>query len=235
MNYLALVQKTVRKSAAKVDVPTTVIGQSGLSELFVEWVQEAWKEIQMERLGIGWRVVTGETLSLVAGTYEYALDTDLESVNTRTVTQHLAGENETPVIFRTSDYYRTIIDRVSRSSGPPQYFTLMPDDKAWVFWPNPDQAYTVRFEGIRAIQEFDYTDAAGVGSSDVLTPTGLDSIYHDAIVWQAVANYAMHFEDGSKLQEAQVKFRPYKKYFEERFMDIPTVDTSALYQLRMYP
>ena len=32
-----------------------------------------------------------------------------------------------------------------------------------------------------------------------------------------------------EVQEAQAKFKPYKKYFESRFMDIPTVDTDALY------
>lgn len=229
MNYLQLVQKTVRKSGAKLDAPTTVVGQENLAYLFVEWVQEAWKEIQMERLGIGWRVVTGETLSLVAGTYEYALDTDLESLNTRAVTAHLAGENEAPVCFVPSDYYRTTVDRVTRASGKPQYFSVMPDDNAWVFWPNPDAAYTVRFEGIRAVEELDFLDTAGVGSSDSLVPVAIDPVYHDAIVWQAVMNYAMHFEDGSKLQEAQAKFKPYKKYFESRFMDIPLVDTSALY------
>lgn len=231
MNYLSLVQKTVRKSGAKLDVPTTVVGQSGLSFLFVEWVQEAWKEIQMERLGIGWRVVTGETLSLVADTYEYALDSDLESINTRTVTCHLAGDNESPVCYMPSDYYRTQVDRVTRSSGKPQFFSLMPDDSNWVFWPNPNDAYTIRFEGIRKIQEMDYEDTAGVGSSDVITPTALPDVYHDAIVWQAIMNYAMHFEDGSKLQEAQAKFKPYKKYFESRFMDTVTVDTTALYTI----
>lgn len=233
MNFLELVQKTVRKSAAKATAPTTVVGQDGISLMFVEWVQEAWLELQMERMDIGWRVVTGETLSLVDGTHEYAMDSSLESVNLRTVTCHLAGVNESPVCFQPSDVYRTEIDRVDRTSGKPQYFSIMPDDNAWVFWNEPDEAYTVRFEGIRAIQEFDFTDAAGAGSSDTLEPTGLMAVYHNAIVWQAVMNYAMHFEDGSKLKEAQAKFKPYKKYFESRFMDIPTVDTDALYTVNV--
>lgn len=229
MNYLELVQKTVRKSGARLEVPTTVVGQENLAYMFVEWVQEAWKEIQMERLGIGWRVVTGETFPLVVDTYEYALDATLESINTRAVTILLAGENEAPLCFVPSDYYRTTVDRVTRASGMPNYFSIMPDDSSWVFWPNPDQIYTIRYEGIRAVEELDFLDTAGAGSSDLLEPVGIDAVYHDSIVWQAIQNYAMHFEDGSKLQEAQAKFKPYKKYFEARFMDIPTVDTDALY------
>jgi hypothetical protein len=98
----------------------------------------------------------------------------------------------------------------------------------------PDANYTVRYEGILLPQVFDYTDAGGNGTSNALTPTNLDAAYHDAIVWQAVMYYAMHFEDGSKLSEAQAMFRPFKKYFEERYMDIPTVDTSALYATYAY-
>ena len=47
-------------------------------------------------------------------------------------------------------------------------------------------------------------------------------------------SYAMHFEDGTKLSEAQTKFIPYKKYFEERFMPIPSVATDILYRNSLY-
>jgi hypothetical protein len=199
--------------------------------MFVEWVADAWKDIQLERLGTNWRTSRGLTFALVAATYEYGIDAALESINTRSVTCELAGVNETPVCFQRFDYYRTEIDRTVRMSGKPQYFSLTPDNN-WVFWPNPDDVYTIKYDGILDVEIFDATDVAGVGTSDVLEPTGLDLSYHDAIVWQALLSYGMHYEDGSKLSEAQVKFRPYKKYFEERFMPIVTVDTTALYSPR---
>jgi hypothetical protein len=228
MNYLQLVQKTVRKSGAKVEVPTTVVGQTGITEMFVEWVSDAWKNIQLERLGVAWRVDRDVSFPLVAGTYDYAIDSDYESINTRSVTCHLSNENETMVLFHPYDYYRTVVDRIDRADGKPQYFTISPENTL-VFWPNPDDVYTIQYDGIREVQVFNYADNAGPGTSDVLTPTNLPVEYQDAIVWQAITNYALHFEDGSKLTEAQVQFKPYKKYFEERFMDIPTVDTTALY------
>lgn len=229
MNFLQLVQKAVRKSGAKIEVPSTVVAQTGLNALFVEWVSDAWKEIQLERLGLLWRRSRDLTLALIAGTDEYNIGGGLESVNTASLTCHLSNENESPVCFRTYAYWRQNVDRVDQTSGKPQYFTIGPDSTTFIFWPTPDVAYTVRYEGINVVEEMDFTDQAGAGTSDALTPTGLQSTYHDAIVWQAVMNYAMHFEDGSKLSEAQAKFKPYKKYFEERFMPIPQVYTSVLY------
>lgn len=230
MTYLELVQKAVRKSGATVTEPSTVFGQTGLAFLFVEWVREAWRNIQLERLGLYFRRSRDLTLSLVASTDEYSLPNTLESVNLRSLTCHLSNENETPLKFQTYDYWRLYVDKIhaNRTESKPQYFTFAPDNKL-IVWPIPDEAYTVRYEGILVPQEFDYEDTAGAGTSDDLEPTNLPDQYHDAIVWQAVLYYAMHFEDGTKMAEAQSMFKPFKKYFEERYMDIPTVDTTALY------
>lgn len=233
MNYLQLVQRAVLKAGAKVAVPTTVVGQTGINQLFVDWVADAWKEIQVERLGYYPRVSRDLSMSLVAGTYEYSLPITLEGVDTRSLTVDLAGEAQTPVFFCTYDHYRTRLDRQVRADGKPQYFTLTPSNTL-VFWPNPDAAYTLRYDGILIAQIFDSTDAAGVGSSDILEPTGLREEYQDAVVWQAIMNYAMHFEDGSKLAEAQAKMRPYIKYFEERFMPTVTLQHGILYGSTLY-
>jgi hypothetical protein len=228
MTYLELVQKAVRKSGSTLDEPSTVIDQTGLLFMFVEWVQEAWKEIQLERLGLHFRRDRDLTLSLVASTDEYTLPATLESVNMRSLTCHLAGEEESPVTYQSYQYWRMYIDKYERQEGKPQYFTFGPLGKL-IVWPMPNDAYTIRYEGILLPQEFDYEDTAGAGTSNALEPTNLPDQYHDAIVWQAVISYAMHFEDGSKLQEAQAKFKPYKKYFEDRYMDDVPVDTTALY------
>lgn len=217
--YLELVQKTVRKSGATVTEPSAVTGLTGLQELFAEWVAEAWKHIQMERMGLKWRRDRDLTLSLSASTDEYAIPATLESLNLRSLTCHLSNVSETPVYFQTYDYWKRWIDRVDRSEGKPQYFTISPDNKI-IVWPIPDDDYTIVYEGVLVIDELS-------ANSDV--PANLDAVYHDAIVWQAVMYYAMHFEDGTKLSEAQAMFRPYKKYFEERFMEIPEVDTTVLY------
>lgn len=226
MTILELVQMAIEESGAKIDLPTTVVSQTGLSKKFVNWVVRAWKKIQMERLTYFWRIVSDQQLSLVASTNEYSLPAALESLNLRSLTCHLSDENETPVLFRPSDVYRSQVKRISMAEGKPQYFTVLPN-RQLAFWPTPDQNYTINYEGIRAIETLDNTN-------DSSTPQYLSEDYHEAIVWVAVMSYAMHFEDGSKMAEAQAEYRPYKKYFEERFADIPVLDTTALYANYMY-
>lgn len=232
MTFLELVKRTVAKSGAKVARPTTVVDQTGINLLFVEWVVEAWEALQRERLGVSWRSVRDQTLALTAGVDEYDIPESMESIRTDTVKIHLAGANESPLPFCRYEVWRATADKYTQDSGKPQHFTISPSDNRIVVWPTPDAAYTIRYEGLRKIQTFDYTDAAGAGTSDLLQPTGLEDEYHMAIVWVAVMYYAMHFEDGAKLVEARTNFFPFKKYFEERFMPIPTVETDSLYRLR---
>lgn len=227
MNYLELVQRTVEESGAKLAIPTTTVGAENLAARFNRWVTSAWKKIQLERLGWHFRVSPGLTMSLVAGTAEYSLPTTLEAVNTRTLVTLNDSEGITrgPVHFRPSDVYRSQVLAVSnRAPGRPTYFTLLPSNEL-AFWPTPDIAYTLEYEGQLRIQTL---------AADGDVPQNLHEDYHEAIVWQAVMKYAMAYEDGAKLQEAQAEFMPYKKYFEERWSDIPVVDATALYT-SVYP
>ena len=233
MNYLQLVQRAIRKSGAKLAVPSTVVDQTGITQLFVDWVADAWKDIQIERLGYYPRISRDLSMALVDGTYEYSLPATLEGVDTRSLTVDLAGVAQAPLYFCTYDHYRTTIDRQTRAEGKPQYFTLTPSNSL-VLWPTPDAAYTLRYDGILIAQIFDSTDVAGAGTSDILTPTGLRTEYQDAIVWQAIIKYAMHYEDGAKLAEAQAEMRPYIKFFEERFMPTITVERGTLYGNNIY-
>jgi hypothetical protein len=221
-----MVQKAIRRSGAKTDEPTTIVAATGLTKLFVEWVQDAWKEIQLERMGWDWRVARDEIMAITDASDEYAMPSTMESINLRTVTVYKALEDEGPVTFMHYDEWRRSRDTGVWSTGRPLYFTITPDDQ-WAFFPPPDQAYTVRFDGVRKVEILDDTD-------DNDTPTYLAEEYHDGIVWQAVAHYAQHFEDGSKLQEALDRFVPYKKYFEMRSMPEMTVRVDALYRRTYY-
>lgn len=49
MNYLQLLQRTIEESGATLSAPTSVTGLKGLESKFAKWVQESWKEIQLER------------------------------------------------------------------------------------------------------------------------------------------------------------------------------------------
>lgn len=224
-NYLQLVQKAIRKSGAKVEVPTTIVGASGLLELFVEWVQEAWIHIQLEHMGWHWRISRDLELNITSATDEYDLPATLEYFDMRTVSVYDEVEDELQIYHVPYLHWRNQLDKLNVAPGAkPICFTVTPDNKL-VFYPIPDQAYTVRYDGHLVVEELDNTD-------DTDTPTGILPVYHDSIVWKAVEYYSMHFEDGAKLQEAQTMFRPFKKYFEERELEDVVVDTSAMYGAR---
>lgn len=65
MNYLELCQKTRKKCRISGSGPTTVIDQTGMYEKVVEWVQEAWEEIQRDRPDWDWmrKVVKFDTVA----------------------------------------------------------------------------------------------------------------------------------------------------------------------------
>jgi len=222
-NYLQLVQKAVRKSGAKVDRPTTVVGTTGLTELFVEWVQDAWKDIQLEHLGWNWRVSRDLSLSITSATDEYSLPASLEHLDKRTVSVYENVDDELPIYHINYRHWRIYLDKLNTpTASKPICFTITPDNKI-AFYPIPDKNYTVRYDGLVAVEILDDTD-------DTATPTGLDAVYHDGIVWKAVGYYAAHFEDGAKLIEATDHFRPYKKYYEERELEDVEVITDSLYR-----
>lgn len=222
MTYLELVQKAIRKSGAKLDQPTTIVGASGLTELFVEWVQDAWKEIQLEHLGWKWRISRDETTTLVIGTNEYAIPATLESIDKRTVTVYENADDESDVCYVPYNYWRGQYDKADPAdNNRPTHFTITPDDNIGLY-PPPDKAYTLRYDGRSRVEILDDTD-------DADTPTGIHSDYHDGIMWRAVMYYAAHFGDGNKAHEAQTRFRPYQKHFEERKLEDIIVDTTALY------
>jgi hypothetical protein len=227
--YLQLVQKAIRKAAAKVEAPTTVVGATALTFLFVEWVQDAWKSIQLEHLGWSWRVARDQSLDIDSATDEYSLPSTLEYFDFRTVSVYDEVDDELQIYHVDYHHWRNHLDKLNVAPGAkPICFTVTPDNKV-AFYPIPDQGYKVRYDGLTAVQVMDYEDTAGAGTSDALTPTGIIDVYHDAIVWKAVQYYAAHFEDGAKLQEAQTMFKPYQKYFEERELEDVKVDTTAMY------
>lgn len=49
MNYLELVQRTIKESGAHLSVPDSLSGLDGLHSMFVDWVNQAWVELQLER------------------------------------------------------------------------------------------------------------------------------------------------------------------------------------------
>ncbi len=209
MNYLELCQKTRKKCRIAGTGPTTVISQTGMYEKVVEWVQEAWDEIQRDRPDWDWmrKVVSFET---TAGCTAYsATDTGLTDWgNWWPATARIykgdtmllpAGgswswdgiggddvlwysEGKTSEVFLEYQEY----DQWQYSHGvgvtendEPRIVTVSPN-KSLVFTPTPDDAYTILCDYQRDLQIM--TDDADIPEM----PVDL----HMAIVWKAVMYFA---------------------------------------------
>jgi hypothetical protein len=208
MDYIGLVQEAVLKSGAREDLPTTVAGATGMLRLFVNWVADAWRGIQLESEDWWFRQLRDQTIALSSGTDEYSLSSQLATINTRTVTLYKQGQgvDELPLGFVDYDDWRMVYDTKVYENARPKCYTITPDNKIAVF-PVPDVTYTLRFDAVRAIETL---------ATDTNVPTGLPADYHLMIVWAAVMKYAKHYEDGTKYIEAEEEYKKYQKRAEAR-------------------
>jgi hypothetical protein len=182
------------------DAPSTLTGATGIVDDFVNWVQDEYRNIQTIEHGVHWffRQSLDQTLAISASDDDYAMPAGLETLNWRTVTVYITAKtDESPVCYK--DYYdwRMDNDTITSAEGKPVYITEKPDGVLQVF-PVPDQAYTLRFDGVLSVDVLS-------GDADVpIIPTN----YQYAIVWGAVMRFAKHHEDGAKFADAKDEFQP---------------------------
>jgi hypothetical protein len=228
VNYLELVEKAVEKSGAREDVPTTVVGTTGMLKLFVSWVADAWEDLKLESNDWWFRQLRDQTVNVTQSTDEYSLGATLDSLNERTVSIYQTGQgvDETPLEHIRYEDWRMVYDTRNYTESTPRIFTVTPDNKIGLF-PVPDGAYTLRFDAVRAIQTLDNTNNAD-------TPTGLPESYHNIIVWSAVMKYAAHYEDGSKFSEAEAMFNKYHERIEARQKPRIGIESNQLYRNRRF-
>lgn len=191
MNYLQLCQRLRLECGVSGTGPSTVTSQTGQLLKLVNWVAQAWLEIQMSRPD--WRFMWKEfTFNTVAGTRDYpAADvsiTDLDSwdVGSFLIYETAIGtsdQNELPYMDYLDWRKKYRVQMAERANDRPLLFTLMPDDEAVRFEPRPDAIYTIDGEYKRTVQTFSV-------SAD--TPTGLPSKFHMLIVYKAMQYYGFH-------------------------------------------
>jgi hypothetical protein len=204
VNYLQLVNKAIARSGCGHAQVTSLAGETDIVVNFIDWVQDAWRELQEESTNWWFRAKLDQTLSIVQGTDEYAMPSGLETLNYRTVTIYTDSKtDETPVRFIKYEEWRTDKDTVESGQGRPIYITERPDGVLQI-WPVPDQAYTLRYDGVWDIDEMLIdTDTPGFNTTGAQT---LQDRYHYVLVWDAIRRYAEHYEDPESLQKAQSKY-----------------------------
>ena len=192
MNFLQICQRVRSKAGITgvTDTPTTVVSQVGELGRVVNWVNEAWEEIQ--NMHDTWEWMRGDfSFNCVSGTYIYVPGSAPVSLtafaewHTDTLRCYLTATGVSDEQFMAEwDYplFRDYYELGSGYSGRPQLFAVRPSDSALLLGPNPDAVYTVRGQ---------YQKRATTMSLDADTP-GLPAQYHMLLVHGALMKYAAY-------------------------------------------
>lgn len=200
MNYLEIVQDAMREASVREDLPTTVVGATGIVKDFLGFVNTTYKNIQNTGHSERWffRQSLDQTLALVAGQAEYNMPAGLQSLNWRTITCYeTAKVEESPVCWMDYYHWRREVDTVDLEDGKPQHITQKPDGTL-VLTPAPDKAYTLSFDGVLAI------DKMTADSDEPIIPEW----FQDVLVWGAVKRFAKRHEDGTLMVDAMEEYKP---------------------------
>lgn len=187
MNFLELCRSTREKCGISGNGPASVSGQSGEMLRIVNWVNEAWMEIQ--NLQTSWMWMRGEfTLSVVPGQSAYDKTLAVPSgvfSHWHLDTLRTVGATSSDEQHLTHVGYRQFRDTYlfsTRPTGRPSFFTVRPWDMALLLSPIPDAACTVQGEYQKSAQPL-------VANGDV---PGLPTQYHMLIVYEAMKRYAAY-------------------------------------------
>lgn len=202
MNFLQLCQRLRQEVGGTGSGPSTVLNQSGESRLYVDWINQAWKEIQSDRLE--WRFMWSQgSVTLQAGTQIHALPADLKSLDGESLL--LDGSRIGLLdysVFRNN--YRT------SHSGKPTECTILPNGQLKTNTV-PDQAYTL---------SFDYWAKPVSLSENADVPT-LPEEYHMLIVYKAMQYYAGYENAGEVYQDGRIRY-------EEMLPDVELTQLPAM-------
>ena len=222
MTFLELVRFAMKRAGVREDLPTTLVGATGIVDDFIDWVNDAWEELQIDREDPPWwfRTLMDQTLAVTTSTDEYSMPAGLETIDWRTVTVYtVAKQDETPVEYIPYNNWRTRFDTITGQAGRPQFITLKPDNSLAMF-PVPDQNYTLRFDGVLDLEEL---------TADADVPSGLPAMYHKLLAWDAVRKFAEHHEDGTMLAKAQGRHKRYFKRVLARQLPTMDIEKGVLY------
>lgn len=210
--YLELCQDVARESGTFPNIgdPQTVVNQSGRLLRLVNWVNDAWREVQREQKHWRWMLYdhTGNTVATVQS-YNGA-DLGVSSRFGRWMPFDNGHECEVSVwdtaIGRSDEGYLRFVEwtdfrRIYMSrgnaeeTGKPRVCTLAPDGKLTVY-PIPDKAYKLRCQYRRSFQDL-------VANTDV---PEMPEDFHDAIKWKALVYLGMFDEATEQKPEWQSKY-----------------------------
>jgi len=193
MNYLQL-SRELAKLAAISGEPSAVTNQTGEHKRIVEWIQQAWDEIQAlhDDWLFLWAEKPQEALFVGQSIYDKPVDCNVIIDNSFRV---IDNGNATAVSYLPFDQFRTLYPKGNTVTGKPQQYTVRPDDRIEVH-PIPDKAYLYDFDYFKkGMQLLNNTDVPAMPEK-----------HHMAIVYLALRYYAEYEEDVNVLASADIEY-----------------------------
>jgi hypothetical protein len=203
MNFLQICQRAREKCAITGAGPSTVTGQTGTLLRLIDWVNEAWLEIQgaHDDWDFLWLRGTFDTQETSPGVYarDYDLGSNVQRVNPLSVTCYDSdGETEEwRLVEIPYARYRNQTDIGVNTAQRPTQFVIMPNDVMRLY-PRPDGVYTL---------QFDYYKMPSAMSENTDEPELAEEHLQWAIIYGAMRRYALYENAQEVLIEAEAGYR----------------------------
>lgn len=208
MNFLQLAQAVKRESGLSGGGPASVVTATGDDARIFQWVNWAWRDIQLLHESWLWRRgdALGET-SVSTLPHDLASPgfglTDFgawmsENFGYKPSTYRVSdGQGlEQTIRFLSWDEFRARFIAGAHNPGPVQFWSLAPSGLMHV-GPTPDAAHKVRASYIKDVQ--DMTQDADVPA--------MPARFHQLIVWRALIEYGGFDAAGEVMQRAERNFQ----------------------------
>ena len=204
MNFLEIVQKTSRECQIPGVGPSAVTSQTGEALQLVDWVYDAWLEIQNRHVNWRWMRSTF-FFNTVADQQEYAFTDCTDEVTTNTIDRFarwwITSIEDPAKIYLLAtgvggqhwlspspwDAFKAVYKIGSQNSSLPAHVAITPADKI-ALGPAPNDIYRVIG---------DYQKSPQLLAADGDTPD-MPSQYHNLIVYRAMEKYA-YFESAAEI------------------------------------
>ena len=221
--YLEISQKVFRESGtAGGNLPTAVTDQVGRQLKVVNWVADAWSEIQNDESTWLWmRKEFSNVLSI--GQFKYTAAsfslTDFSRwvTDPRSVTMYLTAtgvSDEGELNFIPWEHWRLKYGRGSQTANRPIEYTITPALE-FAVGPKPDLVYTVLGEYYQGNQTL---------AADGDTPN-CPARFHDVITWKALMKMSWADEDQDGVRYAESMLKPLRFALERD--QLPKMEIAA--------
>lgn len=209
MTFLTLAQTLREKCGMAGSGPSTVVGQSGESLRVVNWINEAWLDIQNRH---NWDFMR-EDFSFVTVSGTQAYTPSGSSGSGAALTDHKAWWPDTFRCYLTSlgsadiqylpvqDYawFRDVYQFSTLANGRPTCWAQRKKDRAILLGNTPDAVYTITGQYQKAGSKMAVADAS--------MPTGLPTELEYLIVFRAMQKYASYEAAPEVMNEARAEYK----------------------------